>query len=334
MSYIIPVFINYAGCPQRCAFCNQQRINRQEDFSVAAINSQIEKHLAFLPAAAPKELAFYGGSFTGLPEQVQEELLQLAATLRGQGIIEKIRLSTRPDYIDQKTVERLLHYGVGLVELGVQSLDDNVLQLAKRGHDAAAVMIAANLLQQAGISFGIQLMLGLPEQDWQSIIDTTSKVIEFKPSVTRIYPLLIFADTDFAKDLAAQKFVPLDLETAVAQAAYMVEEFEQADIKVIRLGLQDDDGLREAGSVLAGPYHPAFGELVAAHRYRKFVSAKLESISKGQTIELSLPKRKISQIYGHKKANLAYWRNNYPQQEIIFTVTDSEHILLKIKNKE
>ena len=322
MSYIIPVFISYAGCPHICAFCNQHKINRQTEFSLIEVHKQIDKYLAFLPNNKEKELAFYGGSFTGLPVVWQEELLALAQDLRQKNVIQRVRLSTRPDYIDIAVIARLLKYGVDTVELGVQSLDDEVLRLAKRGHNAQAVENASFLLKDAGIELGLQFMLGLPKQDWSSVKATTQQALAIKPSIVRIYPLLIFADTDFGVDYLDNKFEPISLDTAVQQAAYMTEQFEAAGINVIRLGLQDDDGLREQGAILAGPYHSAFGELVASYRCLQFIKEKLDSLSNIKNVIIKVPRRDLSKYLGHKKMNVAYLNKHYPDFKLTFVATE------------
>ena len=327
MPFIIPVFINHAGCPQQCAFCDQRRINRQAEFSLAAVKRQIDKYLSFsLTASEEKELAFYGGSFTGLPGEQQEELLTVADELRQTGKIARLRLSARPDHTDETALARLLRYRVDMVELGVQSLDDKVLLLAKRGHDAESVYKAAALLRAAGIAFGVQLMLGLPGQDWQSLTDTVEQVIKLRPAVVRIYPLLIFAGTEFAGMWQAGELTVPELHDAVEQAAYMAEQFAAHGIKVIRIGLQDDEGLREAGQLLAGPYHPAFGELTASRRYREKIENLLATRPHSGQSLLTIPKGALSKAIGHKKSNLYYFKRRYPDLEITFKEADCPDI--------
>ncbi|MDR2005946.1 MAG: radical SAM protein [Acidaminococcales bacterium] len=333
MPHIIPVFINHAGCPHRCAFCDQHAINRQTGFSLSKVREQIAEGLKWRPGEAEKEIAFYGGSFTGLPEETQETLLTMAQNLRREGKINKIRLSTRPDYIDKKVVRRLLAYEVDLVEIGAQSLDDQVLALARRGHDAQSVVGAACLLHAAGLKIGLQLMIGLPGQTWHSIVATTEKVIEIKPEVVRIYPLLILAGTEFAAAWEKGLLAAFELESAVEEAAYIADKVSGHGIKVIRTGLHDDAGLREQG-VLAGPYHPAFGELVAARRCRKAIEAVLaERGGEGEAV-FSVPARCFSQAAGHKKSNLAYFKQRYPQITVTFEKTDCESIRLKEFRRE
>lgn len=326
MAYIIPVFISYAGCPHICAFCNQHKINQQTEFSLLEVNRQINKYLSFLPNDKEKELAFYGGSFTGLPVGLQEELLSLARNLKGKNVIHKVRLSTRPDYIDENVIKRLLKYQVSTVEIGVQSLDEEVLCSAKRGHDAKSVEKAAFLIKDAKIELGLQFMLGLPKQDWLSVKATTQKAVNIKPAIARIYPLLIFADTDLANLYMKNEFFPISLDTAVEQAAYMVEQFEAHGINVIRLGLQDDDGLREQNAILAGPYHPAFGELVASYRCLQVVKQKLDTLKNVKNIQIQVPKNHLSKYIGHKKTNILYLNEHYPFYKITFVATDSKEV--------
>ncbi len=329
MSYIIPAFISYAGCPHRCAFCNQHSINGERGFSLAGVKEQIEKYLAFLPGESDKELAFYGGSFTGLPDEEQEQLLGLANEYRENKKISRMRMSTRPDYIDETVLKRLSRYKVHMVELGVQSLDDKVLERAGRGHDASTVELAAALLRRGGITVGLQLMVGLPGQDWASIKQTTARVVKIAPAVVRIYPLLVFEHTQFADEWRAGVFQPLSLPEAVEQTAYMAESFEQAGIKVIRLGLQEDDGLKTEGAILAGPHHPAFGELVASHRYKMWLVDNLAAFDRPQAVTVLVPAREVSKVYGQKKSNVNYLTENYPQHKISFQVADVEKVMLE-----
>ncbi|MDR3348009.1 MAG: radical SAM protein [Acidaminococcales bacterium] len=334
MPHIIPVFINHAGCPHRCAFCNQRAINRRAGFSLPAVRAQIAEGLKWRPGGEGKEIAFYGGSFTGLPEETQENLLGIAQNLRREGKIDTIRLSTRPDYIDKKVVRRLLAHEVDLVEIGAQSLDDRVLALARRGHDAQSVMDAARLLRAAGLKTGLQLMVGLPGQTWRSIAETVEKVIEIKPDTVRIYPLLILAGTEFAAAWAKGCLEAMELETAVEEAAYITDKVTGHGIKVIRTGLQDDAGLREQGAILAGPYHPAFGELVAARRCRKAMETILAGRGgKGEAV-FNVPARYLSQALGHKKSNMAYFKQHYPQIAVTFEKTECENIQLKEFHRE
>ena len=189
------------------------------------------------------EAAFYGGSFTGLDITLQKELLALTDELLARKVIGSVRLSTRPDYIDDERLELLRNHGVKLVELGVQSLDDKVLAAAERGHTAEQVANAVNLLKKYGFKVGVQLMVGMPKQDFASVKDTVEKVLTLKPDIARIYPLLVIKGTPLAKSYEAGEFEPLSLEEAVEQAAYMYKKLSEAGIRIIRVGLQPDDEL-------------------------------------------------------------------------------------------
>lgn len=329
MPNIIPVFISYAGCPHRCAFCNQRSINSQHEYSLSAVYEQINKYLAYFPIESDKEIAFYGGSFTGIAAEQQEELLSIAKKLNAKANVKKIRLSTRPDYIDKKVIERLQRYSVNLVELGVQSLDESVLKLANRGHDSNVVFKAASMLREAGLDFGIQLMTGMPGQDWQSIKATAEQVVELKPAVVRIYPLVIFADTDFALQYKNGQMQLADFTEIIEQTAYMANVFAQNGLNVIRIGLQEDDGLREQGAVLAGFHHPAFGELVASCNYREKIRQLL--LGKQGKVNLLVPRKEISQALGHKKANVEYFAKEYPELRLNFI--QSEGSVLSVQEE-
>ena len=331
MPKIIPVFINYAGCPHQCAFCNQHAINNQQEFSLVAVQEQIDKYLAYFTETSEKELAFYGGSFTGLPVEWQEKLLTIADNLKKQGIVSKIRLSTRPDYINTQIVNRLQHYGVSLVELGVQSLDDKVLLVAKRGHDSKVVINAVETLKNANMAFGIQLMAGLPSQDWESIIKTTQGILALRPSVVRIYPLVIFSGTDFAAAYEKGELEIAAFEDVVGQVAYMAEKFSQNNIKIIRIGLQEDYGLHKAGAIIGGFHHPAFGELVFSHRYREKIEAFLPEHKNGK-MDVYIPKREFSQALGHRRANAVYFAQKYTELKLKFISCNED--FLRVQSSE
>jgi histone acetyltransferase (RNA polymerase elongator complex component) len=264
---IIPVFVSHMGCPNDCTFCNQRKINGVDD--------------AILPEALPAfvatylesmkrdqiELAFFGGSFTGIELSRQNAYLQQAAALKERGLIHKIRLSTRPDYIDHDTIERLKTYSVDLVELGCQSFDEIVLASAKRGHDVKAIHNAVSLLKTAGLSFGIQLMLGLPNDDFEKFKNSVKVTAALKPECVRLYPALVIRDTELEIAYQEGRFTPMSLDKAVSWTAYALKVFNAYDIKVIRMGLQRTDLIDFDSAVLAGPFHPAFGELVLSQLF-------------------------------------------------------------------
>lgn len=315
---ILPIFIPHAGCPHQCIFCNQKKISGQSLATVANAKAQIDRWLSWLKPSLENEAAFYGGSFTGLDLALQEQLLTLTDELISQGIIGSVRCSTRPDYIDQERLELLQSHHVKLVELGVQSLDETVLQTAERGHTAKDVAKAMELLKAYGFKTGIQLMVGLPKQSETSIRATVQQVVELKPDIARIYPVLVIKDTPLAAMYERGEYIPLALETAVDLCAYMYDELTDNGIKVIRIGLQPDDELCKAGNILAGPFHPSMGELVKSRIIRNQLTPQIEYMFQQGYADLKImsqPKLQ-SQIVGLRKANLKYWTSLFPNLKL------------------
>lgn len=308
MSKIIPVFIPHAGCPHQCIFCNQKTISGQKSNGLVAAQAQIEEYATWTRPSLENELAFYGGSFTALPLDFQEELLQLAKSYRDKGLFGKIRLSTRPDYIDLQRLALLKKYDVKTVELGAQSLDDAVLLQAERGHTGAQVGEAVKLLKKEGFIVGLQFMIGLPAQDWTSLKKTLQQATELRPDIARIYPLLVVRGTALAKSYAEGEYKPLALEEAVEQSFYLYEGLTQVGVKVIRIGLQPDKELCQEGNILAGPFHPSFGELVKSYGYKIVVQKQIDALPMGiYEITITHPPKLASIVRGMHKANVKAW---------------------------
>lgn len=275
--YIIPVFIPHLGCLHQCIFCNQKKITGQQTpVTAKQVANTIQERLSTINQDRWIEVAFYGGSFTALPEKIQNELLAPASQALQTGQIHAIRLSTRPDCISADIITNLCKQGVTIVELGVQSLDDTVLFNAERGHSSQDVINAVKILKDSGISCGIQLMPGLPGEDWASLIGTVRQTVALEPKFVRIYPTVVIAGTMLAKLYNQGVYQPLSLGQAVARSAYMKLVFEREGIDVIRTGLQASEDLDDKGNVLAGPYHPAFGELVDSHLFFLMMAGCIE----------------------------------------------------------
>lgn len=275
--YIIPIFIPHLGCEHQCVFCNQKKITGcQTPVTAAQVSTVIEERLRGINQERHIEVAFYGGSFTALPEAIQNQLLAPADAALQKGYIHGIRLSTRPDCITPATLANLRRHKVTIVELGVQSLDNQVLSKAKRGHDSLAVVTAVQLLKEARMHCGLQLMPGLPGEDWISLIKTVNQVVDLQPEFVRIYPTLVIADTALANLYQQGKYQPLLLPQAIVRAAYMKLIFERNRIAVIRTGLQASAELDSNVNVLAGPYHPAFGELVDSYIFYVMLAGFIE----------------------------------------------------------
>ena len=305
---IIPIFIPHAGCPHQCVFCNQKTISGQKTAAVEGAKEQINKWLEWVKPSTENEAAFYGGSFTGLDLALQKELLALTDELLERKVIGSVRLSTRPDYIDEERLELLRAHGVKLVELGVQSLDDSVLKKAERGHTAEQVTEAVALLKSYGFKVGVQLMVGMPGQDFASVKATVEQVLALRPDIARIYPLLVIKGTPLAKSYEAGEFVPLTLEEAVRQAAYVYQHLSEAGVKIIRVGLQPDDELCAEGNIIAGPFHPSMGELVQSHLLREQLTPKiLEAAERSGEVVIYCPANMESKLRGLKNYNINYW---------------------------
>lgn len=310
---ILPIFIPHAGCPHQCVFCNQKTISGQKNPALQGAREQINKWLQWLKPSVDNEAAFYGGSFTGLNAELQKQLLSLTDELIAQKIIGSVRLSTRPDYINPEALELLGKHGVKLVELGVQSLDNRVLAAAERGHTAEQVETAVVLLRQYGFKVGLQLMVGMPKQSFSSVKETAAKVIEMRPDIARIYPLLVIKGTPLEKSFREGFFVPLSLEEAVEQSSYLYTAMKSAGIKVIRIGLQPDEELCSPGNIVAGPFHPAMGELVKSRAIREQLTPEIAKLSAMEIRDVVLychPSLE-SKVRGQKNANIAYWKKQY-----------------------
>ena len=305
---IIPIFIPHAGCPHQCVFCNQKTISGQKTVALEGAKEQINRWLERIKPSVENEAAFYGGSFTGLDITLQKELLALTDELLAQKVIGSVRLSTRPDYIDEERLELLRAHGVKLVELGVQSLDNEVLAAAERGHTAEQVVNAVALLKNYGFKVGVQLMVGMPKQDFASVKATVEKVLALKPDIARIYPLLVIKGTPLAKSYEVGEFEPLSLEEAVEQAAYMYQHLSEAGVKIIRVGLQPDDELCAEGNIIAGPFHPSMGELVQSYLLREKLTPQiLEGSRNGEGVLVLCPRKLESKVRGMRNGNLKYW---------------------------
>lgn len=298
--YNIPVFISHFGCPNACVFCNQKKINgRETDVTVEDVVEIIEDYLKSLPKESKKEVAFFGGTFTGISVELQRSYLDTVKQYIDRGLIDGIRMSTRPDYIDEEILAMLREYNVTTIELGVQSMEAEVLRQSGRGYEPEAVIRASHLIKKSGIELGIQLMPGLPGSTYVTDIESAKKVLEIGPDMVRIYPTLVINGTKMETMYKQGRFTPMTLDEAVERVAPIYAMFELAGIKVIRVGLQPSDDIREEGVILAGPFHPAFRELVEAKIFGDF----LEGFRESGEIVVEANEKNVSKIVGIKKVN-------------------------------
>ena len=313
--YIIPIFIPHYGCLHNCIFCNQRKITGKD----VPVKSQevvtiISEHLAEITEKRHIEVAFYGGSFTALTLELQSELLEPAYQALKRGEIHAIRLSTRPDCITHEIVENLMKYGVSIIELGVQSLDNKVLEASARGHNSMHVVQAVSIIKKMKLTCGIQLMPGLPLEDWTSLIATAYGIINLAPDFVRIYPTLVIANTQLADMYHEGCYKALSLSAGTARGAFLKLLFAQHGIQTIRTGLQATEELDKDNVVLAGPYHPAFGEMVDSYVFYIMLAHCVEftcSSSKTNDIIIHHHPRDTSKVRGMcngniKKINLIY----------------------------
>lgn len=264
---IIPIFISHRGCPNDCVFCNQKKITaRQGDVTEEDVRNTIKTYLSTLNDMNMEtiELSFFGGSFTGIPIEEQSRFLAIAYEYKQRGIIDKIHMSTRPDYIDREILDNLKKYSVDVIELGVQSFDDAVLEKSNRGHSAAAVYDACRLIKEYGFTLGIQLMIGLPGDSLESCIYSARETVKIAPEIARLYPTIIIEDTELLEMYRRGEYSPLTLDEAVAVTKEMYRILDAAGINIIRVGLKSTDIINEDGAITGGTYHPAFGSLSKA----------------------------------------------------------------------
>ena len=301
---IIPVFISHQGCPHQCVFCNQNKITgNDKPPSPAEVAEYLALHLGTVKSGAV--VAFYGGSFTGLPRELQTEYLEAVGPFIKTGQVSGIRVSTRPDYIDEGALNLIKSLGVKTVELGVQSLEADVLRLSGRGHTAEDSLRASAFVKESGLELGIQLMAGLPGDSADKFIATVARVIEAAPAFVRIYPALVVKGAPLEAQWRRGGYKPLSLEAAVAQCAIAVKMFRAAGIKVIRLGLQPSKELEDA--LLAGPYHPSFGHLVESELAFERMSDAMAGTRTGK-IEFLVNPRELSVYKGIKSYNIEKFR--------------------------
>ena len=302
---MIPFFISHQGCPNRCVFCDQEKIAGAGG-ALPTVPEMMAKIAAFGQSSAGRKLqvAFYGGSFTLLPREEQAYLLGALQPLLQAGTLDSLRLSTRPDAVDAEGASFLKSMGVGTVELGVQSMDDEVLRLSGRGHTAADAERALLLLQEAGIEVGVQLMPGLPGDDAERSLASLQRLLLLNPSFVRIYPTLVIAGTELAELYRAGAYAPQSLERAVALCARLLLLALRARVPVVRIGLQPTAELAAPGVLLAGPYHPAFGQLVESELFYRLMSTLAAGLAKGSRVGFLAPAGRTSDLVGQGRRNL------------------------------
>ena len=322
--YIIPIFVPHLGCPNDCVFCNQKSISGEQKMIT---KEDIEKTVDFYlenikDKKSKKEVAFFGGSFTGIDVIKQEEFLQTAYNYILEGKIDSIRISTRPDYINKETLKRLKKYKVQTIELGVQSANDYILKQSNRGHTFQDVKRASKLIRWYRFNLGHQMMVGLPESTRLDEINTAKELIKLKPKMVRIYPVLVIKNTRLEKEYINGNYKPLTVVQAVETCKELVNMFNKKKIEIIRIGLQNTDEIsdpnNEKSEVVAGPYHPAFRQLVESGLWYDLIVSKIKQLNvKVKKVEVIVNPQDVNNVIGHKKENIEKLKEMYTLELIV-----------------
>ena len=348
---IIPIFIPHKGCPNDCVFCNQKAITaRTADVTPEDVKNLIERYLPTLENRGLEtiEVAFFGGSFTGIPMEEQSAFLAVAKEYKDRGLIHKIHMSTRPDYINEEILDNLKKYDADIIELGVQSFDPEVLAASNRGHKVDDVYKACELIKSYGFELGIQLMIGLPEDSLEKCIYSANEAVKIGPSIASLYPTIVLNDTELLEMYRRGEYDPLTTEEAVAITKEMYKILDDAGINIIRVGLKSTDLITEGGEIQGHTYHPAFRQLVEGEIAREQLEDQLQALLKkadtpkaGET--LCDPEKcafafvssgpSFSNMIGNSRANKIYFEEKYPDLKIRFktdpSLEDGKYIVVE-----
>lgn len=321
---VIPFFIPHAGCPHQCSFCNQRTISGKKT-SVSPDNSRLEDAVGLYlgytgTRPAHVQLAFFGGNFLGMGSPLILKYLEDAKSLKDKGLIDSIRFSTRPDTINPGTMSLIKDYPVSVIELGTQSMDPRVLELSLRGHSPEDTVNAAEICLGRGYETGIQMMIGLPGEDRDSCRLTCEAICNMRPHFVRIYPTVVVAGSPLAESYEKGEYIPLETDEAVTRAKELYLNFMARNIRVIRMGLQATDDLIPGTTVLAGPYHPAFGHLVLSSVMLDRIRAEVDRLylagghaksHAGRILRIVCNKKSISRVRGDRNDNIRLLQTLY-----------------------
>ena len=331
---IIPVFIPHKGCPNDCIFCNQRKITaRSEAVTPDDVRTTIRTWLTTLQDVPVVEAAFYGGSFTGIPLKEQRAYLEVAREYKRAGAIQKIHLSTRPDYITPEILDNLKEYSVDTIELGVQSFDEDVLRQSRRGHTVQQVYDAVSLIQDCGFELGIQLMIGLPGDTMEKCLYSARETARLWPQLARLYPTIVLDETDLYEEYRQGTYIPLSREEAVFRTKEMYKILEAAGITIMRVGLKSTELIGDGGAINGGTYHPAFRQLVEGAIARERIEPllnRLELNASGDSLTENKQKIDVFSngkwyycMVGNEADNKKYFTHKFPEFNFRFRRDDS-----------
>ncbi len=318
--FIIPIFLPHAGCSHQCVFCNQTSITGvgRDTVSPEKVERQIIKFLGYKENdLRPVQVAFYGGNFLGLEKDYIERLLNVSTQFVKNKEVDAIRFSTRPDTIDHDQIELIKNYPVTTVEIGAQSMDDRVLAKAKRGHTAIDTQKAVFRLKKQGYTIGLQMMVGLPEEDEAGSLTSAYRISELEPDFVRIYPTIVVKNSLLARWYENGTYRPWSLDRSISHVKTLYLFFKKKNIPVIRMGLQASEDLDSGAAVLAGPYHPAFGHMVHSEIFLDMATAILEKNKIfHEKVALSVHPRSISKMKGMKNHNVEILKKRFQLQSL------------------
>lgn len=318
--YTIPIFIPHRGCPNECVFCNQRKISgMQKNVTTKEVDNIISKYLEYFDDNKKIQVAFFGGSFTGIDINSQIEYLKIANKYIKSGKVDSIRISTRPDYISPTILKVLKKYNVRNIELGVQSMDNEVLRLSKRGHDNISVIRASLLIRYYGFKLGHQMMIGLPGSNEIKEIETIKSLLKLKPDELRIYPVYVINPSELYDMYVLGKYVPLTLEEAISRTYVVLRECKRSNVRIIRIGLQSTDEITSNNLGLVGPVCDNFAEYVMAKVVCNVIEENIKNKLKEDMINeiiIHVPLRYASIVVGPKKVNKEYLINKYKKYNL------------------
>ncbi len=320
----IPIFIPHLGCPNQCVFCNQRSISGVREFDVSSVPNIIENALSTIPSDYEIEIAFFGGSFTGIDRGLMLELLEIAYSYVKTGRVSHIRCSTRPDYISEEILDILKAYGVKVIELGLQSMSEWVLSATKRGHTSAEARNACRLIVDKGFDLVGQMMIGLPRSTIADELDTARFIISTGAVGARIYPTVVFKETELCELAIKGDYTPLQLDEAVYRSAEVLKLFLTSGIDVIRIGLCASENLDSPDTYFAGPNHAAIGELVENQIYYDIIKEKIKDVRlmDGDVLNIYVARGCLSKAIGQKKKNKFLLAEVFNTQRLVFKESD------------
>lgn len=314
----IPVFVPHLGCPHDCVFCNQRTITGKNDFDISRVRQDISDTLSTVDTSnSHVEIAFFGGSFTGIDRELMLRLLEISDEFYNNGLIKSVRCSTRPDYIDNEILSILKAHHVTTIEIGIQSMSDAVLEASARGHTSAETENSCRMIVSHGFDLVGQMMIGLPCSTIEDEITTAEKICSLGAVGARIYPTVVFHKTALCTMAEEGTYKPLTVDDAVARSAAVLGVFVKNGVDVIRIGLCESDGLHTDTGIYGGAFHPAFGELcISEYYYNKFADV-LSGTEHGR-VTIYVPKGSLSKAVGQHKKNKTRLKALYPDIDIIF----------------